>query len=166
MKILITFILTVLASIGFGLQNSEYKIPNLYFDVGLTNANDSTWVHVVQFSSYEGQCSIIEVTVSPLLFYIDHRSTTDGTIRVSRIAKGEFKVEYQGMDYESNASSKWFIFNYDLDNQRLLDIRGTATSINERGNVYTDVFLPIRDETHFRTMRLITPIPGIYPSRH
>jgi len=158
------FLLFILAVAHCPAQQDQ-KIPDMFFEVGMTTQGMPGRYHYLQFSSSQGNCELIEITISELLFNVEKLSTLGGKIQVTRgFAKDEFVIKY----LSPQNATKFFVFTYDNEHC-LKSIKGSATSIEkmpgqEESKVSVDTYLEMKsEERHYIPVTLKTLLPGIYP---
>ncbi len=143
----------------------DQKIPDMAFEVGMTTQGVPGVYHYLQFSSEQGKCEVIEVTISELQFNVERFCSAEGKIQVTKgFAKDEFVIKY----LSPQNASKFFVFTYDSDHH-LKSIKGSATSIEkmpgqEESKVSVDTYVEMKsDERHYIPVTMKTSLPGIYP---
>jgi hypothetical protein len=121
--------------------------------------------HYLQFSSEQGKCQVIEVTISELQFSVERFCSAEGKIQVTKgFAKDEYVIKY----LSPQNASKFFVFTYDAEHH-LKSIKGTATSIEkmpgqEDSKVTVDTYVGMKsDERQYIPVTMKTTLPGIYP---
>jgi hypothetical protein len=159
------FPLVLLLAVIEAPAQQDQKIPDMSFEVGMTTQGIPGVYHYLQFSSDQGKCEIIEITISELLFNVDKFSTADGKIQVTRgFAKDEYVIKY----LSPQNATKVFVFTYDSE-RHLKGIKGSATNIEkmpgqEESKVSVDTYVEMKsEERHYIPVTLKTILPGIYP---
>jgi len=159
------FLLLMWPAVSPCAAQQDQKIPDMSFEVGMTTQGMPGVYHYLQFSSRQGNCELIEITISELLFNVEKLSTQDGKIQVARgFARDEYVIKYLT---PQNATT-FFVFTYDSEHF-LKSIKGSATRIErmpgqEESKVSVDTFVEMKSEDrHYIPVTLKTILPGIYP---
>ena len=159
------FLLVLMLLVLQAPAQQDQKVPDMLFEVGMTTQGMPGVYHYLQFSSEAGNCELIEITISELLFNVDKFSTRQGTIQVTKgFAKDEYVIKY----LSPQNASKFFVFTYDSE-RHLKSIRGSATSIEkmpgqEDSKVSVDTYIEMRsEERHYIPVTMKTILPGVYP---
>jgi hypothetical protein len=163
-RIVLSLLLSLPAILLCQAQEGQ-KIPDMGFEVGMTTQGMPGVYHYLQFTSYQGNCELIEITISELLFNVEKLSTQDGKIQVTKgFAKDEYVIKY----LSPQNATKFFVFTY--DNEHFLkSIKGSATRIErmpgqEESKVSVDTFIEMKSEDrHYIPITIKTILPGIYP---
>jgi hypothetical protein len=159
------FLLLFLLAVVNCPAQQDQKVPDMSFEVGMTTQGMPGVYHYLQFSSNQGNCEIIEITISELLFNVEKLSTAEGKIQVTKgFAKDEYLIKY----LSPQNATKVFVFIYDPE-RHLKCIKGSATGIEkmpgqEESKVSVETYLEMKsDERHYIPVTLKTILPGIYP---